>query len=434
MGIRIHHLTGAAHEQTTFFSSHRITIGRRGGSDIRFDPQADRMVSADHAEIVFLNNSWILRDRGSSNGVWIKGHRVAEVILHGGEEVVFGKDGPALRIEVCDDSESIEGESGIGLKEISHERLPSDGQQGSAPQAPRASFIRNIVQDAVRKGYLRFTIAVAVMIGVLVCILIYLTLELYHTRDDLKRIELAKKGPSEIGEAIARANNEAIYLLIAHKPGGGEEGFCTGFAISKTKLMTNAHCVLQIEKMASEGSVFFAAPNEGKGVRYRLTGWKAHLSYDKKALVPTPDLGMITVDGRLSTVVSIADAEQLRLLGSGSQIFVFGFPGDLSNVRSPVATLTEGVVGRMTALDGTAASSEKRHLLQYSAFTSKGTSGSPVFDKFGRVVAVNSGYYQGRSQVTIENPVTGQSEKTKVFRDLAGYSFGIRVDLSNGID
>jgi S1-C subfamily serine protease len=88
----------------------------------------------------------------------------------------------------------------------------------------------------------------------------------------------------------------------------------------------------------------------------------------------------------------------------------------------------------MTALDGTAASSEKRYLLQYSAFTSKGTSGSPVFDKFGRVVAVNSGYYQGRSQVTIENPATGKREETKVFRDLTGYSFGIRVDLSNGID
>jgi V8-like Glu-specific endopeptidase len=416
MGIRIHHLSGAAHEQRTFFNSHRITIGRRAGSDIRFDPQTDRTVSADHAEIVFLKNSWILKDRGSANGVWIKGRRMHEVILHGGEEVVFGQDGPALRIEVCDDSES------------------TAGGRGTSFPAPRPSFIRNIVQDAVRKGYLRFTIAVAVMIAVLVCVLIYLTLELYHTRDDLKRIELAKKGPSEIGEAIARANRESIYLLIAHKPEGEEEGFCTGFAVSKTKLMTNAHCVLQIEKLASEGSVFFAAPNEGKGVRYRLTGWKAHLSYDKKALVPTPDLGMITVDGPLPTVVSIADAEQLQLLGSGSQIFVFGFPGDLSNVRSPVATLTEGVVGRMTALDGTAVSSGKRHLLQYSAFTSKGTSGSPVFDKFGRVVAVNSGYYQGRSQVTIENPVTGKNEETKVFRDLAGYSFGIRVDLSNGID
>jgi S1-C subfamily serine protease len=290
-----------------------------------------------------------------------------------------------------------------------------------------------VVKDAVRKGYLRFKIAVAVMIAVLVGVLAYLALELYHTRDDLRRIELASIGPSEIGEVIAKVNSQSIYVLISRTSEGVEEGFCTGFAVSKSKLMTNAHCVLQIEQLASEGGVFFAAPNEGMGVRYRLIGWKAHLAYDKKSQVPTPDLGMITVDGRLPTAVSIADAEQLQLLGPGSQIYVFGFPGDLSNVHSPVATLTEGVVGRMTALNGTAVSSEGRHLLQYSAFTSKGTSGSPVFDKFGQVVAVNSGYYQGRSLVTIENPVTGKSEEAKVFRDLAGYSFGIRIDLSKGI-
>ena len=112
------------------------------------------------------------------------------------------------------------------------------------------------------------------------------------------------------------------------------------------------------------------------------------------------------------------------------QIFVFGFPGDLNDVRSPVATLTQGVIGRITTFGGKAGDAKTKQLIQHSAFTSKGTSGSPVFDKHGHVVAVNSGYYRGKSRVNIADPVTGESEEADVSRDLSGYSFSVRIDAA----
>ena len=67
-------------------------------------------------------------------------------------------------------------------------------------------------------------------------------------------------------------------------------------------------------------------------------------------------------------------------------------------------------------------------LIQHSAFTTKGTSGSPVFGKEGRVIAVNSGYYRGISKVEMKDPETGKSDEVEISRDLSGYAFSVRID------
>jgi V8-like Glu-specific endopeptidase len=293
--------------------------------------------------------------------------------------------------------------------------------------------MRSVAGEAVRHGSRRFKIVVALVFVVLSGTVIFLIWELQQTKAELKDINLSKLGPSEIGEWIADQNKGAIYLLIYRTRAGFEQGFCTGFAVDNTQLLTNAHCVMQIKELTAEGAVFFVALNEGMGVRHRIVGWSAHPGYNPTSPSPTADIGVINVEGGLQRSVTLAEMSHINSLRSGSQVFVFGFPGDLSNVSSPVATITSGVVGRLTSFDGQAATPAKQHLLQYSAFTSKGTSGSPVFNKHGRVVAVNSGYYQGKTRVKIENPTTGKSEEANVSRDLSGYAFGIRIDLAREV-
>ncbi len=407
---------------------------------MEFDPNIDRTVSADHAEVVLENGAWIFRDNGSSNGSWLGEERLHETELNGDEEIELGRDGPRIRIELFSQDTAGVGATAprtnsVGSKTVGKmiEAAILEAKDSRTGRVARTSFIRAVAKEAARRSSRRFKVGVVIIIVALAGAVMFLVWELNRARQEIREIEFTKMGPSEIGEAIVAQNRGAIYLLIYRTHLGFEQGFCTGFAVTQTQLMTNAHCVAQIIKFASEGSQFFAAPNEGRGARYPLASWRAHPSYDKSSARPTPDVGLVQVKGRLPTIVPLAETAHLSTLRAGAQIFVYGFPGDLSDVSSPVATITEGVVGRVTAFDGRAATQGDDYLLQYSAFTSKGTSGSPVFNKHGRVVAVNSGYYQGRSRVTIEDPATGKSEQANVSRDLSGYSFGIRIDLAGGM-
>jgi S1-C subfamily serine protease len=102
-------------------------------------------------------------------------------------------------------------------------------------------------------------------------------------------------------------------------------------------------------------------------------------------------------------------------------MYTYGFPGRLADPRAPEATFVEGVVGRVTALDGRSGDPGERRLIQHSAFTSGGTSGSPIFNSLGHVVAVNTGSYVEESKPGLP--------QTVVPRTLPGYNFGMRIDL-----
>ncbi|MCP4680272.1 MAG: FHA domain-containing protein [Deltaproteobacteria bacterium] len=445
MGIRIHHLKGAAQGKVLSFEGEKVSIGRRADHDVQFDPERDRSVSGDHAEIVRRDGKWVFRDHESSNGSWIGDTRITEVSLQGDEEIEIGRGGPVIRVELFGDGDSHRGRRGakqakevnagaVGSKTVGMmiESALQDARNVKTGKVARTSFIRAVAKEAASHGSRRFKIVVVSIIVVLSGSIVFLVWQLQRAREEIQEIHMisnTKVGPSEIGEGIAARNKGAIYLLLYRTRTGFEQGFCTGFAVAESKLMTNAHCVAQMVKLTGEGSVFFAALNEGRGARYPVVQWRSHPAYNASSPRPTPDVGILDVQGRMASVVPLADLRHLQAVRSGAQIFVFGFPGDLSDVRSPVATITDGLVGRITAFDGRAAVQGNGHLLQYNAFTSKGTSGSPVFDKYGRVVAVNSGYYQGRSRVTIEDVRTGKSEQANVSRDLSGYSFGIRIDL-----
>lgn len=451
MAIRIHHLRGASQGKVQTFAGDVVRLGRNPDNDVCFHPTHDRTASGHHGEIVRQGQSWIYRDKGSSNGSWHAGKRLEELVLAGGEVIEIGQGGPQLKIEIGEQAPDGKAAAGppvapgadaaaapgaVGSKTVAMmiQSALAKTRDGRTGKVPTASFIRQVAGEAVRHSSRTFKVVTIVIIAVLCGAVAFLVWKLQRTETEFKQeldeIALTKLGPSEIGEWIAQTNAGSIYLLLYRTRLGFEQGFCTGFAVAADALLTNAHCVAQAESLAKEGSAFFAAPNGGSGARYQVVGWQAHPSYDPAAERPTADVGVMRVAGQLPAAVRLADAGHLGGLRSGVQIFVFGFPGDLNDVHSPVATLTEGVVGRLTTFDGKAGDAATQQLLQYSAFTSKGTSGSPVFDKHGRVVAVNSGYYQGKSRVRIEDPTTGEAEEANVSRDLSGYSFGIRIDLA----
>lgn len=78
----------------------RLQIGRHPDCDVGLDTQRDLEASTRHAEIRMRGNDLVLFDIGSSNGTYVSGERVHEVVLVPGSatEVQFGARGPRLRI------------------------------------------------------------------------------------------------------------------------------------------------------------------------------------------------------------------------------------------------------------------------------------------------------------------------------------------------
>ena len=78
-------------------------IGRRETNDLRL---AGSEVSRDHAEIVTVDNSYVLRDRTSRYGTYVNGEQVTERPLVHGDRIRLGRSGGAEMVFLIADTES----------------------------------------------------------------------------------------------------------------------------------------------------------------------------------------------------------------------------------------------------------------------------------------------------------------------------------------
>lgn len=108
MKIVVDHLVGSRRGQRQEFPAGRVTIGRHPKNDIVFDAHRDLDASSRHAELREREGKYVLTDVGSSNGTFVGGNRVSEVVVEVGQPVVveFGAGGPQVRIWVGADDEA----------------------------------------------------------------------------------------------------------------------------------------------------------------------------------------------------------------------------------------------------------------------------------------------------------------------------------------
>jgi S1-C subfamily serine protease len=238
--------------------------------------------------------------------------------------------------------------------------------------------------------------------------------------------------PQAAVKRIVVENQDAIFLLGAEVL-GRSEGFCTGFSLTSRILATNAHCVLEMQKIwkvLGDGQGVYAYQNEHPGVKHRVQFALMHPGYsDDDTDTIYPDIGLAVLATRADRQVQLATKERAAELRVGDRVYLLGFPGALNNTDSPVATLTEGLVSRLTDLTQRKAEPAGAVLIQHSAFTTKGTSGSPLFDGSGLVIGINTGYYRGEAEQQRVDPVTGRVRDEMVTQDLQNYAIGMRVDL-----
>ena len=312
------------------------------------------------------------------------------------------------------------------------------GQKRGKSTLEIKALVDQNVQKATGKmrAIIGVLIALVVLAGVAIVFLAFRTEDPETLRKELEQLsmndprrkeieqKLGEKTPEnqDVGRNIYEGNKNALFMLVAHKGKNYEKGgFCTAFAIKPRVLASNAHCVRAAEDFEDQGAEIYAHLNEsakkGKPRMLKVGRHKGHPAYRHNAQNITPDVGLFTLeDDDAVATVTIAPQDELKRLGTGDALYVLGFPGRTMDEDSPVAVFMFSHVGRITDEFGQKPDKFKdAWLVQHEGQTTPGTSGSPIFNGDGHVVAINAGGLLEQNQQAV-------------------YKYAMRIDLLEAID
>ncbi len=473
MNLRIVHTYGHRTGAERNFTNKVVRIGRAPDNDIVLDANHDREASGYHAELRREGNAWIVVDLGSRNGTFVGAERVERRQLVSGDEIALGSKGPRIRIELgfgvkgAEDDAKPQMFKPETVASVLHPMQPAAvaspqmapaagariGQRtlaamvsaavnaASARMRPgRTTEINAIVERKVSEATASQRHTAYVLGAVLIVALGALGGLIYWTtrsQDDIQRLreELAQMPPEDprrkeietrlgtlhpanasLGRNLYDRSRKGIFMLAI-----GSEGFCTAFAVRPSMLATNARCIH--EARSRSGSVK-AIENEGRGeVKFDVIEMRPHPSYrqgDTNNI--TPDVGVVIIRGRAAMVLEMATKKELAESSAGDDVYVIGFPDRLMDVSNPAATFLAAHIGRVTGAAGRPVPYKDNWLVQHDASSTRGTTGSPVFDGQGKVIAINAGEYLEEG----EQKIAGRNiEVVKA----SPYKFGMRIDL-----
>jgi S1-C subfamily serine protease/Flp pilus assembly protein TadD len=157
----------------------------------------------------------------------------------------------------------------------------------------------------------------------------------------------------ESGESIYKSKSESVFLLVVQDSSGEFPALGSGFLISQNLIATNAH-------VSNAGKVYLQVGP----ARIPTTVQKTDSVNDLAILKAGVDL---TVAPLL-----LADDPSLR---TGQVIYAMGNPEGLER------TISQGILSGIRDFDG-------RRLYQITAPISHGSSGGPIFNSSGKVIAV----------------------------------------------
>ena len=204
----------------------------------------------------------------------------------------------------------------------------------------------------------------------------------------------------------------------------------TGFSAHWSDVIwTNAHVVRGLGSVLSVLAVLEPTPFAvksgtviGGSETYTLSTFFEHPQYDGTTL--SPDVALLVVDAELTDLLYFLPQDMAAQLRTGQPIGTMGFPGEIEelNTSVPIATFKDGTISALRPYDPntTQMAATNNRFVQHNLNLSGGTSGSPVFDHLGWVVAVNN----SGTEALVINQNTG--EPTRVGTGNIG--FGVRVD------
>ena len=217
---------------------------------------------------------------------------------------------------------------------------------------------------------------------------------------------------------VVSSLQHSVYAVL-HWTYDDEDSFITfvgtGFAVEGKTFVTNAHVVDALVEFDYELGAF----NQKNGtdlqswwmmtqsltadLSYVASLWDIeyywlHPEWDPDNL-NSPDVGLLQTSdigfGSIERRVTLATNSEVYRLRVGDPIATLGFPGELQGGEtediSPIATFKNGTISALRPpYQGETFTSRDTYIVQHNLDLSGGTSGSPIFDARGRVIAINN--------------------------------------------
>ncbi|HKA57128.1 MAG TPA: trypsin-like peptidase domain-containing protein [Gemmatimonadales bacterium] len=379
-------LSGARAGQIEAFRKGYIGLGRHPLSDIRFDAERDLDVSSSHAAIVRKPEGFVLQDLGSRNGTFVNGQRItADTLLHAGDVIALGEGGPSVEFQIIEAPTTSRRSTGMRIaSEVSRQTaqlrrttktlialfvLVVVGFVWMQWDAGRRARELEGVRDALRASQdetARLRRALEVSTGDASSISL-----LRAQLDAAERRQRAIAGVDY--RAISQKNQDAVAIVLVELT-DGERFSGTAFSVdSLGTMITNRHLLVGEDgtKTPKRIGVIFSGSTQF---------WRGEMI----GVSADADIGVfrVTIKGGTPRVAGLLPSREG--LERGDPVAILGYPlgFDLpmeAQGGQPIAepTLTVGAVSKALT-----------SVVQVDAYGAPGSSGSPVFDREGKVIAV----------------------------------------------
>ena len=391
-------LSGARAGQIEAFRKGYIGLGRHPLSDVRFDAERDLDVSSRHAAIVRQPQGFVLQDLGSRNGTFVNGKRVtADTVLRAGDVIGFGEGGPSVEFQIIEATEPTVAKPrwSTGMR-IAVEVSRQTAQLRRTTKILIALLVLVVAGftwtqwDAGRRSRELALLQTRELDGVREALRASQdeTARLRHaleaSRGDAASISLlraqldaAERRQRAIAgvdyRAISQKNQDAVAIVLVELT-DGERFSGTAFSVdSLGTMITNKHLLVGEDgtKTPKRIGVIFSGSTQF---------WRGEMI----GVSADADIGVVrvTIKGGTPRVAGLASSREG--LQRGDPVAILGYPlgFDLpmeAHAGYPIAepTLTVGALSKTLT-----------SVVQVDAYGAPGSSGSPIFDRDGRVIAV----------------------------------------------
>jgi S1-C subfamily serine protease len=374
------YLTGSRKGACDLFEGDRVTIGRAPDNMLAF-PEAERRVSAHHAEIRRNGSLYILRDLGSTNGTMINGRRVTISELHHDDLVEFGAGGPQVRFGIENDT----------VVAPTEEVMLPDSLMASIKTAPlieSAASSGSARRARTNNTWLILSVVAAMVIGAIAGVV--LSARMVDRRAGFANVA-ERNSPAVVFIRVEFALIDANGRTSVTDARSG-----SGFVVSSSGLIiTNRHLIHDweynepppgVSGKTTRIEVIFPGRRVEEAIPATLHKLSADKEIDVAILRINPPPGMTKVEGL---------EPDLEGINQGEDVAVIGYPLGLDLLEDRIETsLSTGVVSRVN-----------QNLIQINLRAYRGNSGGPALNRRGRVIGILTSNVASAQDITFCTPI-----------------------------